>query len=198
MTNTCFSQWLKKAKEQYETKDGGGVHTIWHGTRRKEDKETIKKKGFCTWGSSVDALHDVIEALDHFGKLDKIKDVFVQNQIKHICRFDREGEGLYVDVENKESQKETFKFVPEKIKKSVAPRTCSYANNNPEIISATLAYAGVKPEDIKRYLREKYGKPYAIKLKGKIKTAFPILNQGTGCLCFEPEDIEEVYECPEE
>lgn len=191
---TCFQQWLDHIRAERSHPEGD-VMSIWHGTRRKETPEEIKRKGFCTWSNPVDVLHEVVEALDHFGKLDKIKDEMVQNQLSHICRFGY-GKGFYVDVENEESQMQWGKGWHPLSGKTRFTRTCSYANNNPEVVSSTLACAGVEPEKINQYLREKYGKPYAIKLKGTIKT-FPMLNLQTPCLCFEPEDIEEVYECPE-
>ena len=40
-----------------------------------------------------------------------------------------------------------------------------------------------------------YGKPIAIKLRHKIPV--PELNIATYTQCFEPEDIEEIYECEE-
>jgi len=198
MSETCYQIFLKKIKEQHDKPEyRGEPQVIWHGTRRKETPQEIKQKGFCTWHHPVDVLHEIIEALDHFNKLDKLKDTLVQNVVANICRFGYGEKGLYVDIENPENQKEWAKDWAPELKQTIAPRTCSYALRNPEIITEVLAYAGVKSNEIRQYLRQKYGKPYAIKLKGTVKTAYPILNEATGCTCFEPEDIEEVYECPE-
>ncbi|MEM2445437.1 MAG: hypothetical protein QW734_02120 [Candidatus Bathyarchaeia archaeon] len=201
---TCWEEFLRQAKEKYETEDVKHLPEMpaWHGTRRKESIKELKEKGFCTFQHPANVLQEIFTALKHFNKLDKLTDPLVASAVSNVCRFDpfEERGGLYVDFESVESQKKWGKSwaTGTPTEKAIAPRTCSYANRNPEIVTLALAYAGVESPKIREYLRQRYGKPYAVKLKGGVKGDFPILNQATNCRCFLPSDIEEIYECPEE
>jgi hypothetical protein len=193
LTESCFQKWLEEQRKRYEAPPESlrKETPLWHGTRRLEKKEWLKEEGFCTFDCRS-AFWEVVKALKHFNKMDKLSDERILDQLSEACRFEKDG--LWVDAESEEQQREWGRQEGKPISK--APRTCSYATRGPEIVSLTLAHAGVGREEAMKYIRETYGKPYAVKLKGKMPLS--LLNMPTGCRCFEPDDIEEVYECPEE
>jgi hypothetical protein len=163
---------------------------LYHGTRRRESPEEIKKHGITTFDCTR-AYEEMLRALEHFNKLHVLgekssKGTLVRDQLGHVCRFDTKG--FYVDAIDPDSPEEKEWFGDN--------RVCSYARNNPETISLILWYAGVPREKIREYLREKYGKPYMIKLKQRL--LIPEINLPTYTRRIEPSDIEDIIPCPDE
>jgi hypothetical protein len=205
-SNSCIGSFIeeenKKQKDYYENviknPNAGGdwkeykkerffAVPVWHGTRRTEDPHYIKTHGFSTF-SCDDAQREGYLALKHFGlehflSKKNSKGVELRSKLRQCNRF--ENAGFYVDAFNERTRTESLRF----------DQTCSYARNNPEIIGDKLMYAGVNHRRIREYLRERFGKPYKIKLKAR--RLGEQINLATECKWIQGGDIESITECPE-
>ena len=165
------------------------VTRLFHGRRSNKSIEELKKEGFCAYGSPEDETKSIIDALKQFGKekLLKKRDTagwLIQNQLEQISEKQRKG------------RLSTYATTTEE-----AP--CKWwARANPEHISLVLNAAGVKEEEIDKYLKEKYGKNcYIIELdlaltkEQEEELEFRYLDYNTGKNCISPEEIKEIRKC---
>jgi hypothetical protein len=128
------------------------------------------------WGSSEYAIQDIFEALrkthtlDQLGKGGGWGDM-LRRYILEASRPQRMQIWATEDKENAES----------------------YARATPELIFLVLDVAGLKREEIQRYLNRKYGKPHVVAFRDgeSADTTFHQINIGCGLL-IEPEKILEV------
>jgi len=151
---------------------------IYHGIRYK-DIDKLKKEGFRTY-TPEERAENIYEALRYFNidlnKLDEIERDAIESVI------DTELRGVSYNVW------------------ASVEGGCKYARRNPEHVLLALGFAGVPDDKIMEYMRNKFGKPYKIKLK--IKPTRKNIHHNymdipTGKTALSPEDIEEICECPD-
>lgn len=154
-------------------------HSLYHGIRTNKTPDQIKRHGFCvTYLTPVDAKKEVLTALRHFGKeklltLSGGKGSLIRQELEMMKSAHRRN--VWATTEEKS--------------------VCEWwANANPEHISQVLQFADINPNDINRYLNEKYGKN-CLEIKMKIDTLGTNSNFNTGLSCIPPELIDEVKKC---
>jgi hypothetical protein len=156
---------------------------LYHGLRSKKTPEQIKKEGFCTFATPIDARKNIIDSLKFFGK-EKL--LTVKGGKGYRVR------GLVEEVNRNLGQNRLNIWAT--TDKDAGCRWWAHAN--PEHVSLALDAAGVEPENIDKYLNEKFGRNcYNIKLK--IKSMGENFNFNTGLNCIRPNLIESIEECKE-
>lgn len=160
-----------------------GDYSLYHGMRSKRTPEDIKKEGFCSYGTPIDERINIIDALKHFGK-EKLLTV-------------KGGKGYRVRSIMDEVMRDLGKNRLNTWATTDKEAACEWwAHANPEHITLVLDAAGVEPEEIEKYLKEKFGSNcYNIKLKITSLGTNPNFN--TGLNCIPPSLIKKIEECNE-
>jgi len=148
---------------------------LYHGFRSKLSPEEIKERGVCTFKTSEEAVKVLEEALSYFGKRWTEK---TRQFAYEISRPERRviWTTIYEDA------------------------ACGWARVNPEIVYLTLYWAGVKEDDIFDYLRRRFGRPYYVEtnIHPTLRRIYGLPTDiSLGRTCILPEEIVEVYPCPE-
>lgn len=167
--------------------------TVWHGTRRKESIEELKKNGFCTYTDeqAVQWLAEALTKLDERTKvgprvtkqLEKRKaSILYEIRQPYRCRFSVTG------IEEAACGEDA----PERL-------MSGWADRNPEFMWDFLwSPWRVKPKVVDAILTEQFGEP--LKVKVKIKTTVRSLLSPQDIhleqKCFLPEDIVSIEKCP--
>jgi len=166
------------------------VANLWHGTRRKESIEELKKHGFCTY-TDEQALAEALQKLDEKTKvgpritlqLQKRRAIILYEiRQPHRCRFSVTGIEKAACGEDE----------PENL-------MSGWANRNPEFIWDMLwSPWRVKPKVVDEILTEMFGEPLKVKLRLKVKVRQLLGPQDIHLeqRCFKPEEIISIEKCP--
>ncbi len=156
---------------------------LFHGMRSKKTPEQIKKEGFCSYGTPIDEKKNIVDALKHFGK-EKLLTV-------------KGGKGYRVRSLVNEVMYELGKNRLNTWATTSEEAPCAWwAQANPEHISLVLDAAGIKPKEVEKYLKDKFGSNcYNVKLK--ITSLGTNSNFNTGLNCIPPSLIDIIKECDE-
>jgi len=153
---------------------------LYHGIRTKKSIEQIKKEGFCKYGTEIDLKKEIMTALRYFGKeklatVEKGKGYLVQSMLREV--FDRRRRNVWATTDEEAG--------------------CEWwAHASPEHISLLLHQIDIEPEEIDKYISERFGKNcYNIKLKMTSLGSNPNFN--TGLDCIPPSLIDIIKECDE-
>lgn len=156
---------------------------MYHGTRQHMTPEEIKKKGIKTWAVTGDAEEAIMEARKHFGLGD-------------IPSYPKKGysAGLMLnDARDPKRMQISSTIIPE------AP--VWWSMSAPELVHLSLDYARIPRKEMTKYLDQKYGKRYRLKLSKKPTKDMVHGNPAdihTGWKDIPPEYIQEVEELPDQ
>lgn len=155
-------------------------HTIelplYHGVRTK-NPERIRREGICSFRTLIDTRREIIIALKYFGKQ---KLLYTAGSRGELIR------ALITEMQDPTRRTIYLTSMGEEA-------ACSWATRNPEFVSLTLSNVGISNKDIYRYLTDRYGEPYVIKLK----ETYPVkeTNICSYQRCLLPGEIESVESC---
>lgn len=172
-----FYKERKHWSDAVQEEEGHTVNLpLYHGVRTK-NPERIRKEGICSFRTLIDTRREIIIALKHFGK--------------YKLLYTAGGRGDLIRAHIRKMQDPTRRTIYlTSVGKEAA---CSWATRNPEFVSLTLSNVDISNEDIFRYLTDRYGEPYIIKLK----ETYPIkeTNICSYQRCLLPEEIESIERC---
>jgi len=170
----------KEISEQY--------YPLFHGMRSKKTPEQIKKEGFCAYGSPIDEEKNIVDALKYFGKEKLLHSRKRKGAL--ISLLINEVNPRYQDMPYRTNRRNVWAST----NKESACEWWSHAN--PEHVSMALSYAGIEPEEIEKYIKEKFGSNcYNVELKMTSLGTNPNFN--TGLNCIPPSLIKKIEECSE-
>jgi len=180
-------------KEAQEFLDQEVIANVWHGTRRKESIEELKKSGFCTY-TDEQAVQWLGEAIENLAKKTKVGPIIS----KQLAR--RQANILY---ETRQPYRHKFSVtgIEEAACGEDQPENLmsGWAARNPEFVWDMLwAPWRVKPEVVDGILTEKFGEPIKVKLRVKVKVRQLLGPQDIHLeqRCFRPEEIISIEKCP--
>ena len=167
--------------------------TVWHGTRRKESIEELKRKGFCTYTDeqAVEWLGEAIRNLEERKKVGPIISKQLarrQANILHETRQPYRHKFSVTGIEEAACGEDR----PENL-------MSGWADRNPEFIWDMLwSPWRVKPKVVDEILDEKFGEPTKVKLKVKVQLRQLLSPQDIHLeqRCFMPEEIVSIEKCP--
>lgn len=168
--------------------------TVWHGTRRRESIEELKKNGFCSY-----TKEQAVEWLKEARKLMCERDYIGPRFCKYLDRWER---NILQEISN-----ETYrgKFSVTGIEEAACGEDTpddidsGWGWRNPEFLWDYL-YANyhLTPKKVDDILTVMFGKPVKVKLRLKL-TVRHLLNPQdihTEQRCFSPQEIVSIVPCP--
>jgi hypothetical protein len=173
--------------------------TVWHGTRRREPIEDLKKYGFCSY-TQEQALRWLNEA--HRRLVEKTK--AGPRVTKHLEKWKEmihskvlEPSRGYFSVTGIEETACGEAPCPFTGRPGQENLLSGWADRNPEFVYDYL-YIRATPQELDKFLTEMFGKPLKVKLRIKLQLE-QLLNPTdihTKQRCFKPEEIIDITPCP--
>jgi hypothetical protein len=179
---------LPEVKENWrKNKDLMVEVNLYHGTRRKETPEQIKKNGFCSFAEG-----EVEQFIDEAARQCKVE----IEAGPRVCKWmDDTASHLKQSFSGRDWE---FKNTKPSLYGTYDPAAgCSWAFRNPEIVHDAFYYR--TPTIIMdKILTELFGTPKTVKVRVKVKLNELLANPQNLNIrqnCFKPEEILEVTEC---
>ena len=192
LANAILGRWNKLPEPRARALLDQEVEArVWHGTRRQESIEDLKRNGFCSYTKeqAVDWLAEASQRL-----CEKLK------AGPRVCQsLDRRRASILLEV----SQPYRGKFSVT----GIEPATCGedepenlmggWADRNPEFVWDFL-YGRATPKVTDEILTEMFGRPLKVELRVKVKTQWLVGPQDIQLeqRCFKPDEIVNITPCP--
>ena len=188
---------IEKLFELTETKENwrGNLNqevevNLYHGTRRKETPEEIKRNGICTFN-----VGEVEQFIDEATRQCKIE---IEAGPRVCLWMDRAANNLKESFSGRDRE---FKKEQPILWASIwGDRSCNWAFRNPELVHDAFYY-NTPTKAMDKILTDLFGTPKTIKARVKVKLNDLLANPQnlpTEKHCFKPEEILEVTECSHE